>query len=175
MMNITRTPYKTILLVSGWIYLVMTSAVGIAVENTSDIVHIVADEMHFDMQSESSIYNGNVKMTQGSIEILGEYIEIKQENNEILSMIAKGNPAQFFQSDIEGNTIEAQSLLIEYLANKNQLVMINQAKLKQDDQVIESEHIIFNTKTKTLKAGQRPNQNDPTQRVKITLTPNNKP
>ena len=53
--------------------------------------------------------------------------------------------------------------------------MIDQAKLQQDDQVIESERIVYNTKTQTLQAGQNPEQNDNAQRVKITLTPNNKP
>ena len=153
----------------------ITSTVGTAVENNPDIVHIIADEMHFDLQSETSIYNGNVKLQQGTIVLLGDHIEIKQEKDEIVSMIAKGNPARYIQTDIDGNNIEAQSLLIKYLAETKQLVMIDQAKLKQDDQIIESERIVYDTQTKTLQAGQKADQGDSSQRVKITLTPNNKP
>ena len=157
------------------ICLMLCSSHTFALEINSDVVHIVADKMRFDMSSETSIYSGNVTLKQGDVELTGDHIEVKQENNTVISMTAKGDPAKYSQTTIDGNNIYAQSRLIQYFANNNQLVMIDQAKLQQDDQIIESERIVYNTKTQTLQAGQNPELNDNAQRVKITLTPNNKP
>ena len=157
------------------ICLMIFSSQTLAQEINSDIVHIVADQMRFDMSSETSIYSGNVTLKQGNVELTGNQVEVKQEDNKIVSMIAKGDPAKYSQTTIDGNNIKAQSRLIQYFADNNQLIMSDQAKLLQDDQIIESERIVYNTKTQTLQAGQNPEQNDNAQRVKITLTPNNKP
>lgn len=155
--------------------LLICSSQTFALKIDSDTVHIVADEMRFDMTSETSIYSGNVSLKQGNVELTGDSIEVKQGNNVIISMIVRGDPAKFSQETIEGNNINAESRLIEYFANTNQLIMIDQAKLLQQDQVIESERIVYNTETQTLQAGQNSEQNNNAQRVKITLTPNNKP
>jgi len=130
--------------------------------------------MHFDMQSNTSIYKGNVTIKQGDIELSGDNVEIKQENNAISRIIASGNPAQFRQTGKDGNDMQAQSKLIKYFADEDRLVMIEDAKLVQNEQIIESGHISYDTKAQALLAGQQSKEPDSQQRVKMTLTPNTK-
>lgn len=167
--------YKIIVaLLSSFLSLLLTTQCY-ALENRTETVTIQADQMYFDMQSNTSIYQGNVKIKQGTIELLGDIIEIHQKNDVITQITAEGNPAKFSQSTADGSDIRAQSKLIKYFSATNRLVMINQAILIQDDQIIESERIEYDTDKQTLLAGQKQSeQSKPSQRVKITLTPNNK-
>jgi len=145
-----------------------------ATETKDENIHIQADKMHFDLQSDTSIYNGNVRLTQGTMELSGDYIEIKQENNQIIRMIAKGSPAKYHQIGEDGSNILAQSKLMEYFATEDRLILIDQARLTQDDQIIESERIVYDTEKQTLLAGQNSVKPDENKRVKITLTPSDK-
>lgn len=150
------------------------SFVCYAGERRTEAIHIKADEMYFDLQSNSSLYKGNVTIKQGSIELSGDHVEIEQSNNIISRIIASGNPARFIQAEPDGKNMHAQSKHIKYFADEDKLVMIEEAKLVQNEQIIESDHISYDTKKQTLLAGQQSEQPDDQQRVNITLTPNTK-
>lgn len=138
---------------------------------STEAFYINADEMHFDLDSNSSIYKGNVTIRQGNIELSGDHVEIKQSNNSISKITASGNPAKFQQINDNGKIMQAQSKHIKYSADNNKLVMIENARLVQNEQVIESNHISYDTKKQALIAGQKSKEPDSQQRVKMTLTP----
>lgn len=174
--------FKTSLcLLSSLLCIVISTAVsGVekksSVENKKEDIHIIADKMHFNLLTDTSIYNGNVKLTQGTMELTGDFIEIKQVDSQIISVITKGTPAQYHQRTEGGSKILAQSKVIKYFATENRLIMIESAKLVQDEQIIESERIVYDTEKKTLLAGQNSANPNKQERVKIRLTPSeNKP
>ena len=138
---------------------------------STEAFYIKADEMHFDLESNSSIYKGNVTIKQGNIELSGDHVEIRQSNNAISKITASGSPAKFQQKNDNGKIMQAQSKHIKYSADENKLVMIENARLVQNEQVIESNHISYDTKKQALIAGQKSIQPDAQQRVKMTLTP----
>ena len=156
------------------IFVLLLSTICFAGERRTEAVYIKADEMHFDLQSNTSIYKGNVLIQQGTIELSGDHVEVMQSNNVISKIVASGSPAQFRQSNTDGNNMQAESKLIKYFADEDRLVMIEDAILVQNEQVIESNHISYDTKEQALLAGQKSKQPDSQQRVKMTLTPNTK-
>ena len=163
--------------INGYLSIIIffATAVCYAGERRTEAIHIKADEMHFDLQSNSSLYKGNVTIKQGTIELSGDFVEIEQSNNVISKIVASGSPARFRQTDPNGKNMQAQSKQIKYFADEDKLVMIGEAKLVQNEQVIESSQISYDTKKQALLAGQQseqPEQLDTPQRVKMTLTPN---
>ncbi len=59
---------------------------------------------------------------------------------------------------------------MQYFASENRLVMTVDARLQQPDHTIESQRIVYDTKNKTVIAGDD-EQNPQGGRVNITLTP----
>lgn len=145
------------------------------IDNTAEPVFILADQMFFNLESDTSTYSGNVNIKQGTMSLSGDNIELQYKDNAVIKIIAKGNPAKYHQIGTDGADIKAQSQLLRYIAKENRLIMTKQAKLTQQDQVIESDHIVYDTEKQTLVAGQTSTSSEPSQRVKITLTPNSNP
>ncbi len=145
---------------------------GEAMEN----IQVQANYMKFDIETGSSTYRGNVKISQGAIKLSGEKVVILRKNNEIQQININGQPAQFTQDADTKNKIHASSQHMQYFASKNRLVMTVDAVLEQPDHTIESQRIVYDTKNKIVIAGKN-KQNQQGGRVNITLTPkkNNNP
>lgn len=177
MYNIRRLNKTTSTLI-GLISLLSTISCY-AGEDSTQAVYIKADEMFFDLQSNTSVYRGNVTIKKGTIELSGNHVEVQQSNNTVSKIVATGTPARFRQSSTDGSIMQAQSNHIKYFADEEKLFLIDEAKLIQNGQVMESNYISYDTKERALIAGKKSsqsgsNQLNPSQRVKMTLTPNTK-
>ena len=67
--------------------LLSLSGAAIAIEtsdNKTEIVHILADRMTFNLESDTSVYNGNVSIKQGAMALSGDRIEIERKDNAII-------------------------------------------------------------------------------------------
>ena len=87
------------------------------------------------MDTGSSIYEGNVSIIQGTIELTGEKIIINRNNknaNEILDIIIVGNPARYLQDDNTENRVHAVSQHMKYSEKQNQLELLRDARLEQE-------------------------------------------
>ena len=58
-------------------------------------VVIQADEVDMDLKSGQRLYRGNVSVTQGSIRILADQIEMTFSNEQLTLALATGQPAIF--------------------------------------------------------------------------------
>lgn len=133
-------------------------------------IQIQANYMRFDLETGSSVYNGNVKIKQGSIEIYGDKVTVWRQQDEIQQINIEGQPVRYTQDEDTEKKIHATSQHMQYLANEHRLVMTVNARLEQPDHTIESQRIVYDTENKIVIAG----EDKPTQeggRVSITLTP----
>lgn len=135
-------------------------------------IQIRANYMRFDTTSGNSTYEGDVKISQGSLLLSGDKIVIRRKQDEIQDIIIDGKPAQFIQDEHSENKIVARSQHMKYLAKKNRLIMTIDAHLEQPDHIINSQRIVYDTKNKIVIAGDS-NDKQTTQggRVNIILTP----
>jgi len=165
-----------------WFFCLTTaiySNVLLAKSNDGDQpIHIEADVVILNDETNISIYKGHVKMVQGSMLIQANTLIITLGNkNKIDSMQMTGSPATFFQINDAGEDIYGEGKNIHYLEPLNRLTLKNDALLRTRKDVFRSNYIEIDTKNDTVLAGQKPNTQKPNtqkDRVRITIQPQEK-
>jgi lipopolysaccharide export system protein LptA len=99
-------------------------------------INIQADHVEFraDPSNDSNgtgIYTGHVVITQGSIKLTADKAVLHVVNNELDTADMSGAPATFQQQPDKGEMIQGQADEITYDASKNQIDLINNARLVQ--------------------------------------------
>ena len=99
-------------------------------------INIQADHADFraDPKNNSNgtgIYTGHVVITQGSIMLTADKAILHVVNNELDTADITGNPATFQQQPDTGAVIHGYALEITYVASKNQIDLITNARLIQ--------------------------------------------
>lgn len=142
-------------------------------------IFISADHMQFDIISGRSVYSGNVKISQGELVLTGDKVILDQNNEKVERLTVTGKPVHYSHVTEKGESIDAESEQMVYIASQNKLVMTINAKLLQPDHLVSSEKITYDTKKKIVMAGDKPaspgKKVDEKQRVNITLTPKKAP
>jgi len=167
--------------------LLLTLSTSIWANEAATKIYITADKMNMNIETGSSVYTGNVKISQGKLLLTGDKVTLEpastqpgKQNNEgkqLERLIVIGNPARYNHITDAGEPIEAESEHMVYTASSGTLVMTKNAHLKQPDNELSSQKIIYNTEKKTVIAGSdsKPSGGGSTsqgkQRVNITLTP----
>ncbi len=142
-------------------------------------INIEADRVDADDRKRLTIYRGKAIITQGSIRISGDTVKMYfDDQNELVKLISIGKPARFRQRpDGKKEFQRAEARRIEYYANKDLMILINQAKASQGADTIRADRIEYDTFHGKVKAESRPaskNGNGPKSRVQITINPKNK-
>lgn len=132
--------------------LLILSAPSYALKSDSaqEIV-IRADSNTADLESNTTTFNGNVVVTQGSIKMTAaKLVGIRHKAGEE-EMIATGNPATFYQMMDDGKPVEARANKIRYLKKTNQIILTNKASLSQLDSNYTAEKITYNITTRQIE------------------------
>ena len=132
-------------------------------------VNIYADYMKYEIKTGISTYTGNVRVTQNDMELTGDKVIAVQKDKVLENITVTGSPATYRQMSEDGKFINAQSMRMEYQANKNRLVLSNKARLEQAGSIMESDQIIYDTIREVVVAG----DDKADKRVNITITPEN--
>jgi len=140
----------------GLFLLVCTHAVS-ALENDSEQpVYIDSDSAIYDEKADISTYIGNVKATQGSIKIDGDKLVVYLKDGDIVKLVATGTPSHFEQLPQEGkDKIYGEGLTNEFYPEKNLLIFMKKASVRQGDATQSSDYIEYDTKNSLLKAGEK--------------------
>ncbi|MEE9494111.1 MAG: lipopolysaccharide transport periplasmic protein LptA [Gammaproteobacteria bacterium] len=129
---------------------------------------IEADQAELDDREGVSIYRGNVKVTQGSMQLTGDEISVYSKDDEIQRIIIVGKPATYQQQpDGKTQSVRARALNMVYIANPESITLTREAEVEQDGNILRSERIVYNTATDHVSAG----GNNSKGRVRITLHP----
>lgn len=136
-------------------------------------VEIEADNFSLDDAKETTVYSGNVVITQGSLEIMADHVTIYGASGITDKIIAIGKPVKFKQQPEGGQgLIRGEANRFEYLVSKDTLILINKATLWQNGNTFSSDRITYDSKRSIVKAGDK---KPGSKRVKITLQPAKKP
>ena len=135
-------------------------------------IEVEADRLEVREQENISIYEGNVKLTQGSLKILSDRLIIHSNDlNELTLMEMTGQPASFRQLDNEQQEMLGEGLEIDYIASKSVLELRRSALFMHAGDQIESELIRINTNTNAIEAGGKSSD----ERVKMIIKPRQNP
>ena len=145
-------------------------------------IEVEADAAELDDARKVSIYTGNVVVVQGSIRMTGEKMTVYHtEDSQLDRLIMEGHPATYRQlpDNVEVYD-EAEGMVIEYYELRNLVVLIENARVKQEGGQYSAKRIEYNTLNSRVRAWSRPEQQSPdtgaslsgeTERVKIILKP----
>jgi len=133
---------------------------------------ISSDNQYIDIGKNVAVYKGNVKITQGSITISADRLEIYNHGNSGLElMVLIGKPARFSQTVDDGTIISAQASEVRFERAANVIKLSRKAQLTWGKNVVKGELITYDMIRKLLNAdgdAERDNQ------VITILQPNEK-
>ena len=133
--------------------LVATCAAALSTDGQQPI-SVEADNLEVRDADQVSIYQGNVRLVQGSLEIESDRLEIRfDDEREIVSMRMTGAPARFRQLDDERREMRGEARRIDYAQAESRLEMTGAARFDHAGDTIESERIRIDTETNEIEAG----------------------
>lgn len=135
-------------------------------------VEIEADSADIDQAKNRTIYQGDVKITQGSMELAADRVVIQYKGNKPHEIIATGAPARFRQLPAKDKPwIKGRGKRIVYRIHSEEVVLSGDAELTQERDSFRSDRIVYDRKAARLKAGSAAGGKE---RVKMVIHPERK-
>lgn len=136
-------------------------------------INVNADRGSYDGINNLQIVEGNVIIEQGTMRITASKGEIRRDKENYLSAVVTGSPVNFRQKR-EGcaQYIEASAERAEFDARKDSLKLISHARLKNGDDELAGEVIVYNSETEYFQVlGDRPDAAKRDGRVRMVIQP----
>jgi lipopolysaccharide export system protein LptA len=111
-------------------------------------VHLEADRVTIDDARQIAIFEGNVVLTQGTLQIRGDRMEVRQDKEGFKQGTTWGNLA-YFRQKREGydEYIEGWAERIEYDGRTEIMQMFNRSQLKRGQDEVRGNYISYNAQT----------------------------
>lgn len=132
-------------------------------------INIEADQGSLNDKTGFSVYEGNVKLQQGTLIFTGDRMTVQLADKKLDTIILSGNPATYVQRP-EGKDVDqhAEAGRIEYYAIDERVILLDKARIWESGaDEFRSDRIVFNLKSDTVNAG----GGGDSGRVHITLQP----
>ena len=104
-------------------------------EDAKQPIEIEAQSVIVDETTGFNEFSGDAEVRQGSLLLLAELIQVQTDNEEVVSMFAKGSmekPAKYIQSqENQARFVEATASQITYDVDKGMVFLIGTARLVQ--------------------------------------------
>ena len=153
--------------------LIVVSLVGYAHAEKDDRtkpMHIEANNAHLNQKTQISIFTGNVKVVQGTMQLLANKVTVREDAEGHQFCEGDGTPIQFKQKmDRSLDYLEAQASRFDYNGKTGILKLYDRARVKQGVDEVKGDVIIYDTHKETYEA-----QTQNVSRVHITITPKKK-
>lgn len=157
--------------IAAWLWLAagLAPATTLALSTDRDQpMSIEADRVELNDSEGISVYRGNVKVTQGTLELTGDTMTVHNKGNKVEKVIMEGKPATYKQRpDSKDQDVRASALRMEYFTDPEYIVLQKQAEVEQEGDKLRSERIEYDVARDKVNAG----TNQPNERVRITIQP----
>lgn len=135
-------------------------------------VNLEADTVTLDDINKVSVYQGNVVMSQGTLMLRADRVQVTQNADGLDQVSATGRPVAFRQkADGRDEYIEGFADRIEYNGVSSQLELIGQAMLRRGSDELRGAKISYNANTGFYKVVGQPNAQTPSGRVRAVIRP----
>lgn len=134
-------------------------------------VEIEADSAEFNEPEGLTTYIGNVRLIQGSIELLADEIQLRTVGDQIVELIALGRPAQYEQIPEPGaDKLIARSDTIRYLLEDDLIELNGNASFSQQGATLSGGTIFYDLQEQKLISGDNQTTTE-IERVRVVLPP----
>ena len=135
-------------------------------------VNLEADSVTLDDVRKVSVYQGNVILSQGTLILRADRVQVTQTESGLDKIVATGRPAAFRQKvDGRDEFIDGFASRIEYDSVNSQLELIGQARLRRNGDELRGEQISYNANTEFYKVVGQPDAKTPSGRVRAVIRP----
>ena len=100
-----------------------------------------------------AVLSGNVKITQGSLEVAADKATIKRADGDISEVVLTGAPATLHQVNDNGETMNAHASTITYTLSSELIVLSGAVVIEQPRGTLRGETIKYDLKTGRLDGG----------------------
>lgn len=135
-------------------------------------VNLEADMVTLDDIKKVSVYQGNVILSQGTMMLRADHMQVTQNAAGLDKITASGRPVTFRQKvDGREEYIEGFADRIEYDNTTSQLELIGQAQLRRGSDELRGGQISYNGNTEFYKVVGQPGAQTPAGRVRAVIRP----
>ncbi len=160
-----RHALAAVLLLTGSGWPALATALS---DDRNQPMYVEADRADIDDKRGVSVYRGNVRITQGTLQLTAAELTVHSKGGDIIKAIAVGQPATYRQRpDGKDTDIEAEALRMEYFAAEQKIILLEKARVTQGGDSFSSEKIHYDIGKDVVKAG----DGTPGDRVRITIQP----
>lgn len=136
-------------------------------------ITLEADTVTLDDIRKLSVYEGNVILGQGTMQLRADRVQVTQnKEGGLQSLQATGRPVSFRQKlDGSENYIEGFAQRIEYNGATSQLELIGQAQLRRGQDELRGSRISYNADTESYRVSGQADAQTPAGRVRAVIRP----
>jgi len=135
-------------------------------------VNLEADTVTLDDIRKVGVYQGNVILSQGTLMLRADRVQVTQNADGLERVSATGRPVAFRQKlDDREEFIEGFADRIEYNGVTSQLELIGQARLRRGTDELRGAQISYNANTEFYKVVGEPGAQTPSGRVRAVIRP----
>jgi len=138
-------------------------------------INLESDTMEVNDATQVSVYQGNVRLTQGTLLILADKLVVKQDADGFSTGTAYGNPASFRQKrEASDEYIEGYAQRIEYDGKRDKVELFVNARVKRGQDEVRGSYIAYDGKTEffQVKGGKEAvSDTNPKGRVRAVIQP----
>lgn len=141
-------------------------------EDRDEPIKIIADGAVINENENRADYNGNVTMTQGTLKLTGDEIQVKTNaNGEVVRFDSKGRPATFqnLRRITDREPVHGQGRRIIYSYDAELIIISGDALIKTMDSDFSGPEVKYNLNTGEVTAS-----GDREKRVNMTMQPKKK-
>lgn len=157
----------------GWIFALL-SAVNATWALDSDReqpIQIVADVAVRDEVAGETRYEGNVVLTQGSLQITADKLSIQHTESGADRIVATGSPATLIQQPTPDQTpVDASAQRIEYIRSEDLVRLLENARIAQNGSTLSGNQIDYLVSQRSVRAKGTPGASGE-GRVEVVIPP----
>jgi len=117
-------------------------------------MYVEADRADIDDKRGVSVYRGNVKIIQGTLQLTAAELTVHSKGGDIVKAVAIGQPATYRQRpDGKEQDVEAESLRMEYYATEQKIILLDKAEVRQAGDTFRSDKIHYDIAKDVVNAG----------------------
>lgn len=122
-------------------------------EDREKPIHVSADSASIDEKTGFTVYLGDVKITQGTLLIEADRVELQRGDEGVEVVTAYGEQAHFRQKpDVDKPYTDAWGDTIIYKVEKEHLTLKKNAKVISEQDTFTGDRILYNLKTSIVDA-----------------------
>lgn len=175
---IVKTPHLSRLRLWAILFLLAAPCAHAEKADRDKPINLESNTATADDVKKVSIYEGNVILTQGTLEIRADKLVVKEDAEGFQFGTAYGNPASFRQKR-EGydEYIEGYAQRIEYDSRKDLVQLFTQARMKRNQDEARGNYISYDGKTEffqVIGGKETATPSNPRGRVRTVMQPKKK-